>query len=212
MSVPLLQVSELTFLENGPYSFDVSPNELVGLTGPSGIGKTQLLRAMVETIAFHGKIFLEGIPSKDFVSPEWRKKVSLVPAEAVWWHDTVAEHFSGAGTRGELIGILHNLGFGEEVLSWKISRLSTGERQRLALVRAILPQPMILLLDEPCSALDAESVSRVEQLVASYNTEPNRAIIWVSHDLEQLQRVADSCYIVEKKSLQPKWLSSTKKT
>ncbi len=212
MSEPLLQVSELTFLENGPYSFDVSPNEIVGLTGPSGIGKTQLLRALVETIEFHGKVFLESIPSADYLSPEWRRKVSLVPAESVWWYSTVAEHFSGMGTKAELPGILHNLGFGEEVLSWKISRLSTGERQRLALVRAILHQPMILLLDEPCSALDAESVDRVEQLVGRYIMGAKRAVIWVSHDFEQLQRVADSCYIVEKKSLQPKWLASSMKT
>lgn len=199
------QICELSFLKNGPYSLIVDENELIGMTGPSGIGKTQMLRALVEAIAFSGSIFLEGVSSQNFAAPDWRKKISLVPAEPVWWRDTVGDHFTKLSDNSELHRLIHNLGFEEDVLSWTIRRLSTGERQRLALVRAIIQQPTILLLDEPCSALDANSVKRVEHLILDYNSLPKKAVIWVSHDLEQLKRIADICYTVEKTNLKRSW-------
>lgn len=209
MNTPILRISELCYLQNGPYSFDVAENELVGLTGPSGVGKTQMLRAIVETIISRGQVSLKGSSSADFSSPEWRKEVALVPAEAVWWHETVAEHFPTLEISPDLLEIIHSLGFEDEVLLWKISRLSTGERQRLALVRAIVHRPTILLLDEPCSALDVESARRVEGLVRKFIIEPDRAVIWVSHDVDQLQRIANSCYKVTQKSIETLWSART---
>ena len=205
MNKAILRIRELSYLQNGPYSFDVAENELVGLTGPSGVGKTQMLRALVETIISSGQVYLKGSSSTDFSSPEWRKKVALVPAEAVWWYDTVADHFPALDIYPDLIEVMHSLGFGDEVLLWKISRLSTGERQRLALARAIVHRPTILLLDEPCSALDAESSSLVEGLVRKFILEPDRAVIWVSHDYDQLQRITNSCYKVTQKSIETLW-------
>ncbi len=205
MNEIFFQINELSFLENGPYSLIVDENELIGMTGPSGIGKTQMLRALVEAISFSGSFFLEGVSSQNFTAPNWRKKISLVPAEPVWWRDTVGDHFTELPGNSELHRLIHNLGFKEDVLSWKIRRLSTGERQRLALARAIIQQPAILLLDEPCSALDANSVERVEHLILDFKSLPKRAVIWVSHDLEQLRRIADICYTVEKTNLKWNW-------
>jgi ABC-type iron transport system FetAB ATPase subunit len=197
-----LTVNDLTYLDNGPYSFEVGEHGVVGLTGASGIGKTQMLRAIVDTIPHQGVVMLDGVVSTDVTAPEWRKKIALIPADSVWWRDTVGQHFSGdavAVTGGQY---LEHLGFGQDVLSWQVSRLSTGERQRLALVRALVRQPSVLLLDEPCSALDASSTTRVEELLVAYKKRQKTALVWVSHDLDQLHRVATRCCRVHKNSLE----------
>ena len=86
-----------------------------------------------------------------------------VPAEPGWWAETVGEHFAD---RAAAAGFLKDLGFPDQTKSWPISRLSTGERLRLALVRAVIMRPKVLLLDEPTAALDAKSVTAVEALIA----------------------------------------------
>ncbi len=197
----LLTVNNLTYLQNGPYSFKLRENEILGLTGDSGIGKTQLLRALVEVIVYGGKIWLENSLSSSFSAPEWRKKVALVPADSVWWRDTVGEHFPVDGHRYRNNGWLERLGFDEEVLDWRVSRLSTGERQRLALVRALMNKPLILLLDEPCSSLDESSTKKMEDVLTEYSNRNKTALIWVSHDLEQLKRVATRSYRVTRNGL-----------
>lgn len=196
MKSVLLSVKNLCYLENGPYSFDVYENSVIGLTGASGIGKTQMLRAMVDAISSTGDISLKGRLMSDFEAPVWRQNVALVPAESAWWKDTVGAHFQYCDIENQLLPALQAVGFEHHTLLWKAARLSTGEKQRLALVRALAIQPSVVLLDEPCSALDEKSVNRVEKLLAEYVLQPGRALVWVSHDLDQLRRVSDTCYRV----------------
>lgn len=85
---------------------------------------------------------------------------------------------------------LERLGFSAEVLGWRVRRCSTGERQRLALLRLLANRPQALLLDEPTASLDPESVGRTEMLLADYRLSHDAAVVWVSHDAEQRQRVA----------------------
>ena len=75
-------------------------------------------------------------------------------------------------------------------MDWEIARLSSGERQRLALVRLLANHPKALLMDEPTANLDAENIIRVETLVKTYQRENKTPMIWVSHDTGQLDRVA----------------------
>ncbi len=95
------------------------------------------------------------------------------------------------------------LGFGPEVLDWEVARLSTGERQRLALLRLLGNAPQALLLDEPTAALDPASRARVEAVVADYRRKREAAVLWVSHDPAQIGRVADRHYRLEDGRLQP---------
>jgi len=200
---PFLEVDEVAFLDNGPYSFSVSAGECVGLSGRSGIGKTQLLRAIADLIPIAGTVRLEGVAAATMAAPAWRRLVGLVPADPCWWHDRVGEHFP-SGEEGEmLLPTLDRLGFGREVLDWEVSRLSSGERQRLALVRALAVAPRVLLLDEPTSALDAYHVGQLEGLVAELRQNRGLGVVWVGHDPAQLNRVANRIFRVEKDRLLP---------
>jgi ABC-type iron transport system FetAB ATPase subunit len=72
-----------------------------------------------------------------------------------------------------------------------VIRLSSGEKQRLALLRLLANQPRVLLLDEPTANLDPENTRRVEAVIREYCRERAAAVVWVSHDREQAARVAD---------------------
>ena len=72
-----------------------------------------------------------------------------------------------------------------------MERLSSGERQRLALARLLANRPRVLLLDEPTANLDPVNIHRVEQLVKDYLAEQQAACLWVTHTREQIARIAD---------------------
>jgi energy-coupling factor transporter ATP-binding protein EcfA2 len=86
------------------------------------------------------------------------------------------------------------LGFPTEVTAWEIRRLSSGERQRLALLRILALKPRVLLLDEPTANLDKTNTSLAETLIEDYSQQHRAAVLWVSHDLEQLERLCSRGY------------------
>lgn len=199
---PRLKVVDVAFLQNGPYRFSAAGGECVGLRGDSGVGKTLLLKAVCDLIPHRGQVVFDGIDSEAMSAPVWRKKVCMVPADPAWWHDRVGDHFSTSVDLHPLTEILEQLGFTTDVLDWEVSRLSTGERQRLGLARALLLQPSVLLLDEPTSGLDEYNRNQVEALIAFLQKEHNVVVIWVSHDYAQLERVADRILKVKKAGLE----------
>ena len=192
-----LCLSSLSFLGNGPYNVTLKSGECVGLTGRSGVGKTQLLRAVADVIPHEGDCSLDNTLCSSFSPPVWRKTVALLPAESFWWYDTVGAHFGSASVQSEFQYLFSKLGFSQDVMSWQISRLSTGERQRLALIRTLINKPRVLLLDEPTSALDKKMVAVVEEVLVEMFSLHHISCLWVSHDLEQLSRVAATVYRVE---------------
>jgi len=185
-SSSLLVIEALAFDHAGPFDLTLKSGQCVGLSGPSGSGKTRFLRCVADLDVHEGRLWLDGTPSEAIPPPEWRRRVALLPAESAWWHDAVRPHFRAAPTAGSL----EALGFDERVLSWRIDRLSSGEKQRLAVLRLLAVEPYVLLLDEPTANLDQDNVTRVEDLIESYRREQGAAAIWVSHDPHQLQRVA----------------------
>lgn len=190
-----LLVENLVFLDRGPYSFSVAGGLCCGISGGSGTGKTLLLRAMADLDPHDGKIILGSTVCDDIAAPLWRKRVGLLPAESSWWFDGVGDHFDARfGENDELLG---QLGFGKDVMQWEIRRLSTGEKQRLALVRLLANKPQALLLDEPTASLDAENIDRVEKILVEYCRVRAVPMLWVSHDISQLARVADQCMTLQ---------------
>jgi putative ABC transport system ATP-binding protein len=166
-------------------SLSLAASALVCLSGPSGAGKTLLLRALADLDPSHGEVLLDGLPRERFRADDWRRQVAYLPAESRWWAATVAEHFTVV-----VPAQLEALGFGAEVAEWPAERLSSGERQRLALARVLANRPRVLLLDEPTANLDPLSTRRVEQLVRAYLDETGAACLWVTHSREQIARLA----------------------
>lgn len=192
-----LSINELAVLDIQPVSFTLQAGECVGLSGPSGEGKSLLLRAMADLIPHSGKIHLDG-EECDHINPaQWRRRVGLLLAESHWWSDRVGDHFSEPD-----MAMVTALGFGEAVFDWQVSRCSSGEKQRLALLRLLANQPQVLLLDEPTASLDPDSVRRVESLIEKYRHEHGAPVLWVSHDPVQLGRVASRQLRLENKQLQ----------
>jgi ABC-type iron transport system FetAB ATPase subunit len=193
-----LKIESLRFKRRGPYDLAVEPGECISLAGPSGAGKTLLLRSVADLDPHEGQVLLDGVDSLAIDAPTWRRKVALLPAESQWWQDTVGAHFPTVDPEG-----LRALGLAEGVLGWEVSRLSTGERQRLALLRLLVNRPRVLLLDEPTAALDPSNVERVEALVEGYRRETEAAVLWVAHDPAQAERLADRRYEIREGRLTP---------
>lgn len=170
----------------------------LGLHGKSGSGKTLLLRAIADLDVNSGSVLLDGRPREDIAAPHWRRQVALLPAESQWWSDRVADHADHWPTK-----LLAMLGFSQEVLRWDTGRLSSGEKQRLALARLLANRPRVLLLDEPTANLDRGNTEIVEQIVLEYLDSQRAAALWVSHDPEQLERIAHDTAVMRQGRLLP---------
>jgi len=175
LTVPSLEALDLTLREK----------EITGLNGRSGSGKSLLLRAIADLDPSAGDVLLGNQSRFTMKAHEWRKKVCYLPTESAWWFETVGEHFTDSN-----VDCLQKLGFEDDVLSWKVSRLSSGEKQRLALARSLSRLPDALLLDEPTASLDESRTHVVEEVVSSYAVSRSVPVLWVSHDKNQLQRIA----------------------
>jgi len=138
---------------------------------------------------FEGHLSLDGSAAHSMPAPQWRRQVALLPANSAWWHDTVGPHFERFETPA-----YETLGFPPEVAAWEIRRLSSGERQRLALLRVLALRPAVLLLDEPTANLDKANTHQAEALICSYGKRQAAAILWVSHDVDQLRSLCTRAY------------------
>ncbi len=174
-------------------SFDLAAGECAVIRGPSGAGKTLLLRALADLDPNDGEVCLDDRERHAMPAPEWRRLVTYVAAEPAWWADRTCDHFCDWATARPLI---QALGLGDMPGEAPIARLSTGERQRLGLARALVQRPRVLLLDEPTAALDPDATALVENLLAERFAQGTSAL-WVSHDAAQAKRMAKRCLTIE---------------
>ena len=191
--MPTLSLHQLRTRHVGPIDLDIAAGECVCIRGASGSGKSLLLRAIADLDPHAGAAVLDGRACASMPGPAWRRQVALVMAEGQWWADSVGEHFPGGCTPASL----DRLGLPADALGWQVARCSTGERQRLALLRTLMQQPAVLLLDEPTGNLDEDSTARVESLLGDYRREHAAALLWVSHDPRQAARVAQRRFVLE---------------
>ncbi len=197
VSQPLLRASRLTTHQRGPFDLSIDAGECVSLRGPSGSGKSLLLRAIADLDPHQGEVWLDGVACTRTPAPQWRRQVALLPVESQWWLDEVSDHFPG-----KTCPWLIPLGFDETALGWQVSRLSSGEKQRLALARALMNRPRVLLLDEPTASLDETSAMALEAVVAAYRHDSGAAVLWVSHSAAQAARVAARHYQLTPQGIQ----------
>jgi len=189
--VSLLTIKNLSVAHVGPISLELAPGEIVCLSGDSGAGKSLLLRALADIIPADGEISLGQQSHRSIAAPKWRQQVALLPAETQWWHDEVGEHFSQTDLQQ-----FKKLDLEKECLSWQLSRCSTGEKQRLALLRLLANKPKCLLLDEPTGSLDPTNTRRVETLIQDLIQQQPIPVLWVSHSPEQIERIANRHFII----------------
>ena len=189
---PRLRLKGLKSPLSGPYDFEVAAGRCAVISGPSGSGKSLLLRMIADLDPNEGEVLLDGTPRDSMDAPAWRHLVPYVPSEAGWWLDQVADHFS-PDRREAARQLAIRLGLDDGQFDGPVARLSTGERQRLAVIRALVLDAPALLLDEPTSALDAEAAGKVEAVLKS-RLEQGCAIVMVSHDAGQAQRLGAEAY------------------
>jgi phosphate transport system ATP-binding protein len=186
----------------------IRENRITALIGPSGCGKTTVLRCfnrmndLIEGARVEGKILYHGIdlyqPKVDPV--EVRRRVGMVFQKPNPFpksiYDNVAFGPRVAGYRGDMDGLveqsLRKAALWEEVkdkLAESGMALSGGQQQRLCIARAIAVQPDVILMDEPCSALDPIATLRIEELM--HELVSDYTIIIVTHNMQQAARVSD---------------------
>jgi len=171
----------------GPFDLSVCAGECVAITGASGSGKSLFLRMIADLDPNQGEVFLDERERRSFSAPAWRRLVVYSAAEPGWWSERVADHFRGAAMPFAR-DMAPRLTLAAALLDAPVVRLSTGERQRLALIRALALASPVLLLDEPTGALDAEATERVEAVIRERLAE-GTAIVMVTHSPEQAARL-----------------------
>jgi len=190
-----LSIKHLRCHHIGPIELEIAGGQCISFSGPSGAGKSILLRAIIDLIPNQGEVSFNDQAREQMRASDWRKMVGLLPAESFWWCDRVAAHFPALTEQH--LNWFTELGFDSQVLDWEVSRCSTGERQRLSLLRLLCHGPKVLLLDEPTANLDRDSTAKVEKIIAEYKQQHQCPVIWVSHDQQQVKRVAEQHYVLE---------------
>jgi putative ABC transport system ATP-binding protein len=146
-----------------------------------------------------GEVRFEGKPLADWSLPTYRSRVMYLPQRAIAFEGTVQDNLKQVFDLGAyrqrqfdpaiIQTWLTRLGRGPEFLKLNGARLSGGEAQILALLRALQLDPQVLLLDEPTASLDATTTAQVEALLHDWLQSPNRACLLTSHDTDQIRRV-----------------------
>jgi phosphate transport system ATP-binding protein len=191
----------------------VRQGEVLALIGPSGCGKTTLLRSLnrltelTPTASRGGFITLDGQDIDELEVTRLRRRVSMVFQQPnpfpMSIYDNVAYALREHGERRrrrprraevepQVIDALTRAGLYQEVrrdLDHPALRLSGGQQQRLCIARALAAGPEVLLLDEPCSALDPQSTAVIEELILRLKQEI--AVVIVTHNLQQARRIGD---------------------
>jgi len=191
-------------------SLSVRQGEVLALIGPSGCGKTTLLRSLnrlvdlTPTAVRGGRILLDGEDVDRFDVTHLRRRVGMLFQQPNPFPMSIFDNVAyGLRERGSkkpsrrslepaVSEALHRAGLFEEVkdnLDHPALALSGGQQQRLCIARSLAVRPEVLLLDEPCSALDPISTQVIEETIVSLRSEI--AIVIVTHNLQQAQRVAD---------------------
>ena len=182
----MLKIRALTRPGLAPLDLDLPPGEAMAVLGPSGSGKTLLLRAIADLDPNEGEVSLDGNDRDAMPGPAWRRRVTYLAAEPGWWAARPVEHFADPDAARAL---LPDLALAPEMLDRPLTELSTGERHRIALVRVLVQEPRVLLLDEPSSGLDQETTRSLEAVLRK-RLEAGATILFSSHDEDLAQRLA----------------------
>ena len=191
-------------------NIEIVQNQVTSFIGPSGCGKSTLLRCLnrlndlVEGSRLEGTMLLDGtdIYGPDVDITDLRKRVGMVFQKSNPFPKSIYENVAygprlhGIKNRGQLDQIveegLKGAGLWEEVkdrLQASAFGLSGGQQQRLCIARALAVKPDVLLMDEPCSALDPVATAKIEELL--FSLKQDLTVVIVTHNMQQAARVSD---------------------
>ena len=182
-----LRIAGLRSALAGPFDLVIEAGECIAIAGASGSGKSLFLRMIADLDPSEGDVFLDDRSRRSMPAPEWRRQVVYNPAEPGWWAEDVASHFADIAAARALAP---RLGVPADLFGGLVLRLSTGERQRLGLIRALALDPKVLLLDEPTGALDADNTALVEAVLRECLA-GGASVVMVTHSAEQAERMGD---------------------
>jgi choline ABC transporter, ATP-binding protein OpuBA len=196
-------------------NFEIQEGEFFVLVGPSGSGKTTTLKLINRLIEqTDGDIYFEDKRLKDYDLRELRLKTGYVLQQiALFPNLTVAENislipemknFDKKEIKEKTEDLLKKVGLDPKHYMNRLPKeLSGGEKQRVGILRAIIANPKILLMDEPFSALDPLSKVQLQDLIKSLHNEYKMTTVFVTHDMDEAMKLADRiCVLKEGKVVQ----------
>ncbi len=223
MSTPLLQIRDLVidygkgtsrFRALHGCSFDLQPGQVMAVVGESGSGKSSLVRAVAGLVApASGEMLLDGqaLPPLRKRPPETRRVVQMVfqdpgaslnPLHRV--HAIIEEpllvtgHGDAARRAGRVAELMEMTQLSTDLATRRPRELSGGQKQRVAIARALAMEPRLLIADEALSALDFTTQDHVSRLLSDLRRDLNLAMLFVSHDMRSVRRMADDVCVIEK--------------
>ena len=191
-------------------SFDIQEGEFFVLVGPSGSGKTTTLKLINRLIEqTDGDIYFEDKRLKDYDLRELRLKTGYVLQQiALFPNLTVAENielipemkkFDKKEIKEKTEDLLKKVGLNPKHYMNRLPKeLSGGEKQRVGILRAIIANPKILLMDEPFSALDPISKVQLQDLIKTLHNEYKMTTVFVTHDMDEAMKLADRICVLKK--------------
>jgi iron complex transport system ATP-binding protein len=182
-----------------PASLTLEAGTLTCLIGPNGSGKTSLLHAIAGIGSPEGQVRIDQVDPWDLGPPKRQRLLTFLPASRdVKWPLAVKDliRLGGEDDIGEVVADLELQPFGDR----RVDRLSTGERARVLLARALAPRPRLLLLDEPVANLDPLWQVKLMERLKLVAQDRGRAVLMASHDLELAARFADRLIVMDQGS------------
>lgn len=191
-------------------AFQVPMRGITALFGPSGCGKTTILRCIAGLNRLPGKLMIgnemwQDAATGQFLKPHQRAIGYVFQEASLFAHLSVRGNLRYGYRRALKGGALENISFDDAVKSLGIKDLlgratrdlSGGERQRVALGRALLSQPRILLMDEPLSALDQMTKDEILPYFEALRVSLSMPVFYVSHDISEIERLADHMVLLD---------------
>lgn len=182
---------------------DASEGLVTAIVGPSGAGKSTLLRTINRLIEpTSGEIYLDGKPTSQMDPLLLRRQVGMVFQLPALFGDTVEEailygvRLSDTGADADAESLLQRVGLDGSFSGRSPQSLSVGQQQRVSVARSLALQPQVLLMDEPTSSLDEAARRGMESLIRELVEGLGPTVILVSHDLDQVRRIADSVILI----------------
>jgi iron complex transport system ATP-binding protein len=170
---------------------------LTCLVGPNGSGKTSLLHAIAGIGSPEGQVRIDGIDPFRLGPPKLHRLLTYLPASRDIKWPLEAQDLIRLGGEDDIEQVVADLEL-KPFCGRRVDQLSTGERARVLLARALAPRPVLLLLDEPVANLDPLWQIKLMDRLKKLGREPNRAVLMASHDLDLANRFADRIIVMDK--------------